>query len=64
MSVTRRGAGCGGQARGRRPRVRHRFKTRPIQPPLESRWRRVHREMAEQTCKAPRAERRVIGGPW
>jgi hypothetical protein len=28
MSVTRRGAGCGGFVCGRRPRTRHRFKPR------------------------------------
>jgi hypothetical protein len=64
MSVTRRGAGCGGFVRGRRAGTEHRFKPRPTEPAPGTAVELSPPGTQEQTCNAPRAERRRIGGPW
>jgi hypothetical protein len=60
MSVTRRGAGCGGFVRGRRPHARHRFKPSHAEAVRPGRRWSLPPVVLEQTCKAPRAERRNL----
>ena len=57
MSVTRRGAGCGGFVCGRRPHARLRFKPSHAEAERPGRRWSLPPVVLEQTCKAPRAER-------
>ncbi len=65
MSVTRRGAGCGSLAvrqtrRAAEAQVQAASTPRPLRPE-DGGGASVHRWTQEQTCNAPRAERRRIG---
>jgi hypothetical protein len=60
MSVTRRGAGCGGFVCGRRPHARHGFKPRPAVRAAGGPVEECPPGTLEQTCSAPRAERRNL----